>query len=355
MVAWLRLALVPDVPPKALRALLAACGTPQEILAARPGDIAAHAGVEAARAIAAGPDAALLEATLRWLEAGNHHLVALGDAHYPPRLLETDDPPCVLYVAGRLEMLAAPALAMVGSRNATAQGMRDAEAFARTLSAAGLAIVSGLALGIDAAAHRGGLAQAGSSIGIMGTGPDLYYPSGNRALAAALERDGCLISELPLRSPPRAWNFPRRNRLISGMSRGVLVVEAALPSGSLTTARCALEQGRDVFAMPGSIHSPLSKGCHWLIQQGAKLVECAEDVLGEIGWEARSAPGAPVTIGVASDPVLDAIGFAPTSLDQVAQRTGMDVARLAARVTKLELEGRVAALAGGMLQRLEPT
>ena len=193
-------------------------------------------------------------------------------------------PPPLLHVAGRAELLAAPAFAIVGSRNASTQGSRDAYQLALALSASGLPIVSGLAMGIDAAAHRGGLAERGSSIAVMGTGPDVCYPRDNAALAAALARDGALVSEFPLGTAPRAGNFPRRNRLISGMSRGVLVVEAALGSGSLTTARRALEQDRDVFAVPGSIHSPLSKGCHWLIKEGAKLVESAADVLLELGW-----------------------------------------------------------------------
>jgi DNA processing protein len=357
VLSWLRVALVAHLPARALRALLGSFGTPDALLGASARDIAGVAGREAAHALARGADPALLEATLAWLEGANRHLVALGDPRYPPRLLQTADPPAVLYAAGRVELLAAPALAIVGSRNASTQGIGDAEALARALSEAGLTIVSGLALGIDAAAHRGGLAARGSSVAVMGTGPDVYYPSRNRDLAAALERDGCLVSEFPLGTPPRPGNFPCRNRLISGMSLGVLVVEAALPSGSLTTARSALEQDREVFAMPGSIHSTLSKGCHWLIKQGAKLVEGAEDVLAELRWEPPSPPAAaqgPAAERPAAerDPVLRAMGFAPMSLDQIAEQARLDVARVSARVSRLEIEGRVAALPGGMFQRV---
>jgi DNA processing protein len=349
--AWLRATLIPGVPPRALRRLLGVLGGPHQLLAASERGIAEVAGEAVARAFMAGADTRAVTAALRWLEEEGHHLVALDDARYPPRLLEIADPPPVLYVAGRPELLAEPAVAIVGSRNATAQGMHDAEAFAHALSAAGLGVVSGLALGIDAAAHRGGLAAGGSSIAVMGTGPDVCYPADNRALAAALSRDGCLVSEFPLGTQPRAGNFPRRNRLISGMSKGVLVVEAALGSGSLTTARRALEQDRDVFAIPGSIHSPLSKGCHWLIKEGAKLVESADDILLELGWQPLASAGrAPRR---ARDAVLASMAFDPVSLEQLAQRTELPVAELAARLSKLELEGRIASLPGGLFQRIE--
>jgi DNA processing protein len=335
--SWLRLALVPGFPPSALFCLLREKGSPAAAAASLP----------------RGPDPALLAATLRWLEHENHHLVAWGDPRYPPLLLEIANPPPVLYVAGRVERLASPGFAIVGSRNATTQGARDAETFARALSRAGLAIVSGLALGIDAAAHRGGLAEAGSSIAVMGTGPDVYYPAANRELAAALARDGCLVSEFPLGTAARPGNFPRRNRLISGMSKGVLVVEAAPASGSLTTARRALEQDRDVFAIPGSIHSPLSKGCHWLIKEGAKLVETADDVLAELGLQAPGASPAP-RLARSPDAVLEAFGFDAASLDQIVERTGLDASRVAARISLLELDGRLMPLPGGRFQRVKP-
>ncbi len=352
---WLRLTLIAGLSPRAACALLRAFGGPAQALDASQRDLAGIVGPAAAAALRAGPAAAKLDATMRWLEGEGHHIVALGDGRYPPSLLQIEDPPPVLYVAGRLDLLAAPALAIVGSRNATAQGMRDARAFAESIAAAGLSIMSGLALGIDAAAHRGGLSQAASSLAVMGTGPDVYYPRGNDALACELAERGCLLSEFPLATPPLPENFPRRNRLISGMSRGVLVVEAAMKSGSLTTARFALEQGREVFAVPGSIHAPLSKGCHWLINQGAKLVQCAEDVLGELGWNAPRPESRPAARAArdAVDPLLEAIGYAPVSLDQVAERANMDAAAVSAEMTRLEMEGRVAALAGGLYQRVE--
>jgi DNA processing protein len=258
----------------------------------------------------------------------------------------------VLYAHGRVELLDAPSIAIVGSRNATSQGRRDAEAFASALSSVGLCIVSGMALGIDAAAHRGGLASIGASVAVLGTGIDTIYPKGNRELAHSLATSGCLVSEFPLGMAPLPGNFPRRNRLISGLSRGVLVVEAGNPSGSLITARFALEQGREVFAIPGSIHSALSKGCHDLIKQGATLVEEANDILAELRWEARIALPAEQEAAIA-DPFLESMGFAPTSPDQIAQRTGIAAGSVAARLSLLELEGSIASLPGGLFQRLQ--
>lgn len=354
--SWLRLTLVAAVSPRAARALLSAFGDPARVLAASRRDIARIVGESAASALVAGPDAPQMNATMRWLEAEDHHIVALGEDRYPPSLLEIEDPPPAIYVTGRMDLLAAPAFAIVGSRNATVQGVRDARAFAESIAAAGMSIMSGLALGIDAAAHRGGLSRAASSLAVMGTGPDIYYPRGNHGLACELASGGCLLSEFPLGTPPLKENFPRRNRLISGMSRGVLVVEAAMKSGSLTTARLALEQGRDVFAIPGSIHSPLSKGCHWLIKQGAKLVESADDILGELGWQAPRPDSDDIALDAPDegDPLLRAIGYAPISLDQVAERANMDVAAASAAVTRLEIEGRIAALAGALFQRVKP-
>jgi DNA processing protein len=352
--AWLGLTLVPGVSNAARRALLKAFASPQAVLAASPQDVARIADDLVARRLFDGPAPGLVEATLRWLTGPRCHLLAIGDDAYPRALLDTPDPPVVLYARGRIELLNSPAVAIVGSRNATPQGLRDAEAFARALSDAGLAIVSGLALGIDAAAHRGGLAGAASSIAVMGTGPDLIYPKRNRDLADRLAQDGCLISELAIGAPPLAGNFPQRNRMISGLSRGVLVVEAALRSGSLNTAHSALEQGRDVFAVPGSIHSALSKGCHLLLKEGAKLVESADDVLAEFGIVgAGGAPKeSPPDCAVKRDPLLEEMGFAPASIDQLSQRTGLDAAKLAAHLSRLEVAGRVRALPGGWYQRV---
>ncbi len=352
VIPWLRLALVPGVSPRAQRALLDQYVTPQAALAAPRREVEARIGVEVARALSRGPLEDLVERTLRWREHPNHHLVSIADAAYPKALLQIADPPPVLYANGRLDLLGAASIAIVGSRNATAQGQRDAEAFARALSSVGLTIVSGMALGIDAAAHRGGLASIGSSVAILGTGIDIVYPKGNRELAHALATGGCLVSEFPLGTPSVAGNFPRRNRLISGLSRGVLVVEAGNPSGSLITARFALEQGREVFAVPGSIHSALSKGCHDLIKQGATLVEEAGEILAELRWQARIAPP-PEQVPEPANPFLDSIGFAPTSPDQIAQRTGMAANSVAARLSILEIEGHIASLPGGLFQRVQ--
>lgn len=349
---WLRLALVPGISPLAQRALLDEYKTPQAVLAAPLRDVEARAGRSVALALARGPLEDLVEKTHRWCEDPAHHVIALADARYPKALRTIADPPPVLYAHGCVDLLDAPSMAVVGSRNATAQGQRDAEAFARELSSVGLCIVSGMALGIDAAAHRGGLASIGSSVAVLGTGIDIVYPKTNRALAHALAASGCLLSEFPLGTPSVSGNFPRRNRLISGLARGVLVVEAGKPSGSLITARFALEQGREVFAVPGSIHSALSKGCHDLIKQGARLVEHADEILEELRWPVRITPGSQPFIQGAND-FLESMGFAPTSPDQIAQRTGIAAASVAARLSLLEIEGRIAALPGGLFQRLQ--
>lgn len=349
--AWLRLTLCPGVSPRMQHALLSGAASVEAALARPQRDIAQIVGEEGAAAFARRPDTQLVEATLRWLSQPGCSLVTLADPDYPPALLQAGHAPCVLYAHGNRELLGKPAFAIVGSRNATPQGMRDAEAFAFSLSQAGFCIVSGLALGIDAAAHRGGLRGAGSSIAVMGTGPDRVYPARNRELAHQLAEEGCLLTEFPLGTPASAGNFPRRNRLISGLAKGVLVVEAATQSGSLITARLAGEQGRDVFAIPGSIHSALSKGCHELIKDGAKLVESAEDVLRELGV-APPAQDSWKTHNERAHPLLQDMGFAPTSIDQVAERTGLSAASVGAQLTQLEIEGRVEALAGGLFQRI---
>jgi DNA processing protein len=298
-----------------------------------------------------------LASTLDWLSAEGHGLVAWDDPDYPSALLEVGHPPPVLYCLGRRELLRRTAFAIVGSRNATPQGMADAEAFAAALCAAGLTIVSGLAVGIDAAAHRGGLAHASSSIAVVGTGLDRVYPAANRDLARDLATRGLLISEFAVGTPALKANFPRRNRLVSGLARGVLVVEATLSSGSLITARFAGEQGREVFALPGSIHSPFSKGCHKLIRDGAKLVETAEDILCELNIQpARDAASVTPERDHEADPgrraVLAALGHDPADIDLLAARSGLSAAEVSAVLTALEIDGRVAPLAGGLWQRL---
>jgi DNA processing protein len=241
---------------------------------------------------------------------------------------------------------------VVGSRNPTAQGADNARAFASHLSQSGLTIVSGLALGIDGAAHEGGLAGRGSTVAVMGTGPERIYPARHRNLAHRIAREGLLLSEFEIGTPPLPENFPLRNRIIAGLARGTLVVEAALPSGSLSTARAAVEAGREVFAIPGSIHSPQSRGCHALIKQGAKLVESADDVLGELDWSAQPRrAGAAPDAEPPADALIDALGHDPTTLDALQARTGLATAELNARLLELELDGRVARLPGGLFQR----
>jgi DNA processing protein len=300
---------------------------------------------------------------LEWAQRPGHALVALDHPAYPKALLEISDPPPLLYTVGRLELLSHPALAVVGSRNATAQGARNAQAFARALSDAGLTIVSGLALGVDAAAHRGGLEGRNSTIAVLGTGVDVVYPPGNAALAREIASRGLLVSEFALGFPATKQNFPRRNRVISGLTLGTLVVEAALSSGSLITARAALEQGREVFAVPGSIHSPLSKGCHSLIKSGAKLVESAEDVLSELGalqsggaslpGRDRVSPAATIRQSAGHSPLLEQMGFDPVDIDSLCARAGLSAQQVSAELLRLEMAGQVAALPGGLYQRLQ--
>ena len=347
---WLRLALAAGVGNTSLIRLLTAFGSPEAVLASGRSALMLHLSAAQCDALLGEPDAALLDATLAWLDQPGNSLMTLADEDYPKNLLEIADPPAVLYCKGRRSLLGQPGLGVVGSRNATPQGVRDAEAFSRVLSDAGLTIVSGLALGIDAAAHRGGLAGAGSSVAVIGTGLDRIYPARNKTLAHQLAENGLIVSEFALGTPPLPGHFPRRNRLISGVSRGVLVVEAAPDSGSLITARVATEQGREVFAIPGSIHSPLARGCHALIKQGAKLVESAADILDELAWQQRLAP--PMYPESAPDPVLDALDGAPTTLDTLAQTTGLTLDALSAKLLTLELDGRIASLPGGRYQKL---
>ena len=352
--AWVRLSLTPGLGGESIRRLLAAFGDPQRILAASRAALAHHVAEPLAVSIKQGETGAAVAAVAAWLDDPANHLFTLADAHYPRRLLEIPDPPPLIYVKGRPELLSRPALAVVGSRNATAQGSANAEACARTLSEAGLTVVSGLALGIDAAAHRGGLAGPAGSLAVLGTGADIVYPARNRALAHELAARGALLSEFPLGTRPLAGNFPRRNRLISGLALGCLVVEAAADSGSLITARLAAEQGREVFAIPGSIHSPLSKGCHALIKQGAKLVESAGDILEELRFPAPPAPAAnsSAVIDPLARRVLDALGHDPCDRDALAERCGLPASEIAALLTQLELDGAIALLPGGMIERL---
>lgn len=350
--AWLRLTLIEGLGAQTLRRLLLDFSTPQGVLAASRPALAARLAPDLVSAITAGgADDARLETVARWLEDPANRIVTLADAGYPQALLQIHDPPPLLYLKGSAGLLDRPGFAIVGSRNATAQGIANAEAFATVLGDAGFTIVSGLALGIDAAAHRGGLGSASSTIAVVGTGLDSVYPKRNHTLAHDIAAQGLLVSEFALGTPPLAANFPRRNRLICGLSRGVLVVEAALSSGSLITARLAADQGREVFAIPGSIHSPLAKGCHALIKQGAKLVESAQDILEEMGMTGTPREAAAVS-GEAQHPLLEHIGFEPVDVQALCTRSGLDAAAVNAALTALEISGAIEALPGGRWQRI---
>jgi len=349
--AWLRLTLVPGLGGQGLRKLLGDFGLPSQVLGAGRAALTRSVGDALAQRILADDSSAAVDAALRWAVAPGHSIATLGDAAYPQQLLEIPDPPALLYVVGDAGLPARRGLAIVGSRNATPQGVANAERFARAFSEAGLTIASGLALGIDAAAHRGALTGAGSTVAVLGCGIDVIYPQRNADLYDAVAARGALVSEFPLGSPPVAANFPRRNRLISGLARGVLVVEAALASGSLITARLAAEQGREVFAIPGSIHSPLSKGCHALIREGAKLVESAQDVLGELRLPAPARTVAQSSPEVAHE-LLEHLGYDPCNVDTLCQRSGLTPDTVSAMLLELELAGMVAALPGGQYQRI---
>lgn len=360
---WIRLEQTAGVGPETARKLLNAFGPPENIFSAGFSSLRDVVSERVARALVLPPSAeteAQIEKTLLWAEQPENFVLVLGDRSYPKSLLNISDPPLILYAKGRIGLLTHPSLAVVGSRNATVQGINNAENFSEVLSHGGLTITSGLALGIDTAAHQGGLRGAGSTIAVIGTGADIVYPARNRALAHQIASAGCIVSEYPLGMPAIAANFPRRNRIISGLARGVLVIEAAAQSGSLITARMAAEQGREVFAIPGSIHSPLSKGCHQLIKQGAKLVESAQDILEEIG-EYRHASAnellvttapSPITSLTSGDPVLDIMGFDPIDIDTLIARCQQDAATINSRLLTLELEGAVEMLPGGMYRRV---
>ncbi|MFT3779021.1 MAG: DNA-processing protein DprA [Ottowia sp.] len=399
LTAWLRLALTPGIGNDTARRLLAAFGLPQAVFAQSAAALRPLLTPAQASALAEPPEGldALVQTTAAWLAAAEpgqgRALVTLGDARYPAALLATEDPPLMLYLLGQVGLLdsasnkpPAPAsqapeaietgangwpdraLAMVGSRNPTPQGAQNARQFARALAGAGLTVVSGLALGVDGAAHEGALAACDeaapaarlATLAVVGTGLDRVYPRQHRALAHRIAAQGLLVSEYPLGTPPLPANFPKRNRLIAGLARGTLVVEAALQSGSLITARLAAEQGKEVFAIPGSIHSPQSRGCHALIRQGAKLVETAEDVLEELRWPQVASNSIAAGAGQESaggqnddeSTLLEALGADPVGLDALLARTGLDTATLQARLLTLELDGRVGRLPGGLFQRL---
>jgi DNA processing protein len=364
--AWILLAQKPGVGPRTLGELLERFGDPSRILAADAGALAA-AGVRSSviRGLM-GRDETAVETTLRWAEQDGAYILTWDDPRYPHLLRELPDAPCVLYVRGNPAVLSDPQIAIVGTRNPTPGGRETTLAFARQLTASGLTVTSGLALGVDGAAHEGAL-QAGHTVAVLGTGADRVYPAMHRDLARRIAAQGALVTELPPGSPPRGSNFPRRNRIISGLSLGTLVTEATLGSGSLITARYATEQGREVFAVPGSIHNPMARGCHALIRNGAKLVETAQDIVEELAPQLRSLltdPGsAPAGAGEGAiagrrldadyQQLLDAMGHDPVSTDELIRRVGLSAHAVASMLLLLELEGYVSSHPGGRYCRTE--
>jgi DNA processing protein len=364
LTCWLQLHHAPKLSPRALAGLVSRYGSPCAVLeafaagAAEPGIPAeACAGLRA-------PDPGPVAADLLWLSAPDHHILTADDPLYPPLLRRTADPPQVIYVLGDPEVLSQPQVAIVGSRHPTPEGGEIAFGLARELAAAGLVVTSGLALGIDGAAHRGGLAADGITVAVAGTGLDRVYPARHRDLAHRIAGEGAIVSEYWPGTPPLPENFPRRNRIIAGLALGVLVVEAALRSGSLITARLAAEEGREVFAVPGSVRNPLARGCHALIRQGAVLVEGAADVLAEL---AAALPSAPVPVPAlagrvrpdrptARDPdhahVLDCMGFEPVAVDTLVRRSGLTAETVSSILLLLELQGLVVSYGGGRYARV---
>lgn len=369
LAAWLRLSLTDQIGNSTARRLLAAFGLPSAVFEQPTRALEQVVSPSIAAALSKEPEqlASQVDATWRWLDSGEppaaRHVLTLADTSYPSGLLQTEDPPLMLYLIGQIPQVWPLGIAVVGSRNPTPQGLVNARQFAGSFAQAGLTVVSGLALGVDGAAHEGALERAPpgqlATIAVVGTGLDRVYPRQHLELARRIAERGLLVSEYPLGTPPLAPNFPRRNRIISALSQGTLVVEAALKSGSLITARQASEQGREVFAIPGSIHSPQSRGCHWLLKQGAKLVESAQDVLEELPLP----PGHALAgvqrqqkvhdqDDVPHDALLSALGFDPVTLDALVARTGIAPAELQARLLELELDGAVARLPGGLFQRV---
>lgn len=354
---WLRLTLVPGLGNENARKLLSRFGLPQNIFAADLPELASCVSAKIAAQLKQAPSErtlAQIDLTAVWLQQVENSIVHLGHQDYPSQLLEIPDPPLLLYCKGNLNYLQKSIVAVVGSRNATVQGVQHAELFSKALSEAGWCISSGLAAGVDTAAHQGGLQGIGGTVAVIGTGIDIVYPARNRELAHQIAVKGCILSEYHLGTPAQPGNFPRRNRIISGLAQGVLVVEAAAQSGSLITARMAAEQGREVFAIPGSIHAPLSRGCHQLIKQGAKLVESAKDIVEELKGSPNLTSHLPQE-QLEKKPVeglLAIIGYDPIQFDMLLLQTGENIADLSAKVFELEMQGVLETLPGGLLRRI---
>jgi DNA processing protein len=366
--AWLTLAHASGLHAGHLGEWFAHGGAASDLLGASTAALSAlDLGVPTIRSLLA-PDAGAIERDFCWLDAGtDRHLVTWGAADYPPLLAQIPDPPLVLYVDGRVDVLSQPQLAIVGSRNPTGLGRDTASQFAGHLGRAGLAITSGLALGIDAAAHRGALEAGAPTVAVVGRGLDAVYPRENEPLARRiLDAGGALVTDLPIGTPPLKHNFPRRNRILSGLAVGTLVVEAAVQSGSLITARLAAEQGREVFAVPGSIHNAVARGCHRLLRQGARLVETVDDIFeelasicGDLGTRPPITPRqAPTPRSPSLDKeyeiLLDALGFEPAGLDSIVVRTGLETGVVASMLLILELDGRIQQQPGGLYSRRLP-
>ena len=364
---WVGLGSISGIGPQTYCSLLKAFGSPVNVYSASISQLKEVVSANIASLINKGFDQDSFDDFAQWLLSPNNHLVTLADNEYPQSLLEISDPPPYLYAKGNLALLNQPSIAIVGSRNASVQGEKNAEAFAYDLCHHGLCIVSGLALGIDGAAHRGALKANGATIAVVGTGLDIVYPAKHRELAHQIVEHGLIVSEFALGTPSKPQNFPKRNRIISGLSLGCLVVEANIQSGSQITARMAAEQGREIFAIPGSIHSPMSKGCHQLIKQGAKLVDCLQDITEELKIQSRVDATASTatarhthehqkTDNTSASPterlLLDAMGFDPAPLERLVTLTGLTVAEVSSMLMLLELEGKVTSLSGGQYQKI---
>ncbi len=354
---WLALLLTPGIGTRRFQTLLSHIGSPREIFNTSPEQLIDKKIIpKNVASQLATPDWPQVEKQLYWQRQPGNHIITCTDPLYPVLLKEIIDPPPLLFIQGDVATLSRQQVAIVGSRNPSPDGAENTFAFARDLTRHGYAITSGLALGVDTAAHKGALASNGTTIAVMGTGPDHRYPKSNRMLAEKILQNGSLVTEFPLGTPPLAENFPRRNRIISGMSLGVLVTEAALRSGSLITARSALEQGREVFAIPGSIHNPLARGSHSLLREGAKLVENTKDIIEELGSLSSiiPSPEQPTTLPLFSKPlnhkeqkVLSRLGFDPSSIDTLVERTELTAEELSAILLILELHNYVKTTLGG--------
>lgn len=367
---WLALARTPGLHAGLLTPLLARYGEAAALLSARGAELLEFGLQPQAVRWLKSPDPALLDRDEQWLETAPHHFICWNSEDYPPLLREIPDAPVGLYLDGDASVLSLPQIAIVGSRNPTHAGVETARSFATHLAVGGFTITSGLAIGIDASSHRGALDGGGTTIAVCGTGLDTTYPAAHKALREQITVRGALVSEFPLGTPPAKQNFPRRNRLISGLTVGTLIVEAAIRSGSLITARLAAQHGREVFAIPGSIHNPLARGCHQLIREGATLVESAQDIFPQLKQLTLSLAAQPVvarpvkatdSTRVSGGPLdkehkilLDALGFEPAGVDLLVQRTGLQVGEVASMLLILELEGRIESFPGGLYVRAHP-